>query len=124
WAVERLHLHISRVTVTACLRAVEDPDPEVRLWAVCTLGHAASEQPLYRDEVIPVLERMLRDGAVVSGWWSVRCEAQAQMVSLCGGSERESRFQAEIQAILRDPNAPAEEKRWARSMRPWAAIPP
>jgi hypothetical protein len=42
WAAERLHLHIFQETVRACLRAVEDPDPEVRLWAVYTLGKTAA----------------------------------------------------------------------------------
>lgn len=55
WAAERLHLHISQETIRSCIRAVEDPSPEVRLWAVCTLGSAASSygvpHPLYRDVV-------------------------------------------------------------------------
>jgi hypothetical protein len=113
WAAERLHKHISQTTVTACLRAIKDPSPEVRLWAVYTLGHAASMHPVFRDDVIPVLERMLSDDAVVQGWWSVRREAQSYMARLCGGADGESRLQAEIQTILKDPNASAEDKHWA-----------
>jgi len=96
WAAERLHQHIS----------------EVRLWAVYTLGHAAMH-PVFRDDVTPALERMLTDDVVVPGWWSVRREAQSYMARLCGGPDGESRLQAEIQAILKDPNASAEDKHWA-----------
>jgi hypothetical protein len=113
WAAERLHLHISQATVRACVRAIEDPNPEVRLWAVYTLGNAASMQPGFRDDVIPVLEKMLTDTAVVPGWWSVHREAQSYLAHLCGGSDGESRLQAEVQAILRDPSASAEDKHWA-----------
>jgi len=76
WAAERLHMHISQQTVHACVRACSDPNSEVRLWAVCTLGLAASRSgfaphPLYRGIVAPVLERALADRAAVPGWWSV-----------------------------------------------------
>jgi hypothetical protein len=41
WAAERLSRYTSQETVRAYIRAVKDPSPEVRLWAVCTLGCAA-----------------------------------------------------------------------------------
>jgi hypothetical protein len=117
WAAERLHLHISQETVRACIRAAEDPSPEVRLWAVYTLGVAASgwEGPhlLYRDAVAPVLERVLADAAVVPGWWSVRREAQAHLPSVHGSAAEEACLQTEIQAILEDTSASFEDKRWA-----------
>jgi uncharacterized protein (UPF0147 family) len=113
WAAERLHLHISQATVQACLRAAEDSSPAVRIWAVFTLGHAASLRPVYRGTVIPVLERVLADDAVVPGWWSVRREAQTHLARLRGGADGENRLQAEIQAILNDPTASTEEKHWA-----------
>jgi hypothetical protein len=117
WAAERLHLHTSQETVRACIRAVQDPSPEVRLWAVYTLGCAASgyalPHPLYRDVVAPVLEQALVDDAVVPGWWSVRREAQVYLPHLHGSTEEEARLQAEIQTILSDPSASSEEKRWA-----------
>jgi hypothetical protein len=118
WAAERLHLHTSRETVNACIRAVEDPSPEVRLWAVYTLGCAASSwsvpHPLYGDIVTPVLERALADDGVVPGWWAVRREAQGWLPQLHGSAEEEARLQAEIQTILSDPSASVEEKNWAR----------
>jgi hypothetical protein len=112
WAAERLHMHISRKTVDACLRAIEDPSPEVRLWAVYTLGYAASQRPVFRDTAIPVLERMLADNGVVLGWWAVRREAQARLADL-GGPDDLNRLHAEIQVILNDPAASVEEKHWA-----------
>jgi len=112
WAAERLHMHISPKTVDACLRAIEDPSPEVRLWAVYTLGYAASERPVFRDTAIPVLERMLADTGVVPGSWAVRREAQTRLANL-RGEDDSNRLQAEIQGILKNPAASAEEERWA-----------
>jgi hypothetical protein len=117
WAAERLSRHISQETVRACIRAVEDPSPEVRLWAVSTLGVAASNygapHPLYRDVVTPVLKRALADDGVVPGWWAVRREAQVWLPQLHGSAEEGARLQAEIQTILSDPSASVEEKHWA-----------
>jgi hypothetical protein len=116
WAVERLHRHVSLQTVRECIHASEDPSPEVRLWAAYTLGNAASTygvpHPVFRDAVMPVLERMLSDDGEVPGWWAVRREAQSCLASLRGGQE-EDRLQAEIEAILSDPSASVEEKHWA-----------
>lgn len=125
WAAERLHLHMSQETVRACIRAASDPSPEVRLWAVYTLGVCASAfretpHPLYRDQVAPVLERALEDTAVVPGWWSVRREAQAHLPSVRGSSADEAQLQAEIQTVLRDPSASLEDKRWA-SFNDWSS---
>ena len=113
WAAERLHLHVSQRAVHACLHAVGDPGAEVRLWAVFTLGQAASVRPVFRPEILPVLERMLADDEVVPGWWSVRREAQSNLVSLRGDLEEVRRFQAEIEEILKDPDASSEDKHWA-----------
>jgi hypothetical protein len=95
-----------------------DPHPEVRLWAVCTLGCAGAHfgfapHPLYRDIVTPVLERALLDRALAPGWWSVNREAQAHLPSVHGNLEEDARLQAEIQTILNDPEASFEDKRWA-----------
>jgi uncharacterized protein (UPF0147 family) len=113
WAAERLQEHIASDTVAACIRATEDGDAEVRMWAASTLGVAASWQRGYRDAVIPVLERLLLDDGKVEAWWSVRRQAQASLTSLRGNPEEEARMQAEIQEILTDPAACAPEKRWA-----------
>jgi hypothetical protein len=112
WAAERLNMHISQKTIEACLRAIEDASPDVRLWAVYTLGYAASERPVFRDTAIPVLERMLADTGVVLGWWPVRREAQARLANLRGEDDL-NRLQCDIQVILNDPAASGEEKRWA-----------
>lgn len=113
WAAERLNRHISQKAVRSCIRATEDHSPEVRLWAVFTLGYAASNRPVFREAVILLLERMLTDEGVAPGWWSVRREAQAALVDLRGGPDEENRMQDEIQAILMDTTASVEDKRWA-----------
>ena len=117
WAAERLHLHISRETVRSCLRALEDPEPEVRLWAAYTLGCAAARwgdrpHPIYARLVEPALEKLLEDEAVAPGWWSVRREAQVHLATLRGEAEV-ARLQAAIQAIQSDPSASREDKRWS-----------
>jgi len=117
WAAERLHLHISQETVRACIRAVEDPNPEVRLWAAYSLGCAGAPygvpHPFYRGVVAPVLERLLTDDAVVPGWWSVRREAQAQLPHVHGSLDEEACLQAEVRMILDNPAASFEDTRWA-----------
>ena len=89
-----------------------DPYPEIRLWAVFTLGCSAQSLSRCRASVIQVLERKLTDDAVAPGWWSVSREAQAWLASLRGGDEAE-RLQREIQVILHDDAASAENKFWA-----------
>jgi uncharacterized protein (UPF0147 family) len=113
WAAERLNMHLSRETVAACIRALENRDAEVRLWAVSTLGSAAEDRPSCRVQVLPILERMLADDAVVPGWWAVRREAQGWLASLRRVPEEQARMQENVQAILLDPLASKEEKKWA-----------
>lgn len=111
WAAEGLHLHISQETTRACIRATGDPSPEVRFWAVFALGWA--DRPIFREAVIPIVERMLTDEGIAPGWWSVRREAQAVLASIRGRPDEENRFQAEVQLILKDATASEEDKRWA-----------
>jgi hypothetical protein len=114
WAAERLQVaRISQDTVSACLRAIDDSDPEIRLWCVSTLGVAASYHLSFRDAVLPVIERMQSDDGEVPGWWPVRREAQEWVASLRGSPDDEERLQAEVQAILNDPGASKEDKFWA-----------
>jgi HEAT repeat protein len=115
WAAERLFLHPSRETIHATLRAAGDSSPEVRLWAAYTLGTIAEERPVYRGLVVPVLQRMLSDEGVVTGWWPVRREAQARLACLAGDPFADEHLQADVQAVLKDPEASAEEKKWAAS---------
>jgi hypothetical protein len=113
WAAERLHLHTSQETLRACLRAIDDPAPLVRLWATYTVGVVAQFHPVFREPVIAALERKLTDEGVGPGWWSVCREAQSWLVSLHGGSDEEDRLQAEVRVVLSDPAASVEDKGWA-----------
>src|SRR5271165_5727741 len=113
WAAERLGRHLCARTVRACADAAQDPSPEVRLWAVSTLGTAASWHPVYRDIVIPILGSKTTDQAFAEGCWRVGREAQIQLASLRKTPDDMDRLQAEIQRILKDPAASPEDKRWA-----------
>ena len=113
WAAERLGWHLCARTVRACADAAQDPSPEVRLWAVSTLGTAASWHPVYRDIVIPILESKTTDQAFAEGCWRVGREARIQLAGLRKTPDDMDRLQAEIQVILKDPTASQEDKRWA-----------
>jgi hypothetical protein len=114
WAAERLQVApITHETVSACLRAIKDPVPEIRLWCVSTLGVAAQYHPTFRAAVLPVIESMLSDDGEVPGWWPVRREASGWVASLRGRPEDEERLQGEIRAIRNDPGASKEDKFWA-----------
>ena len=56
---------------------LHDPSPEVRFWAVFSLGQLAD------TDVIPELERLvIEDDAVAPGWWSLRKEARDAIQSI------------------------------------------
>lgn len=58
-------------SVPTLVEQLRDPSPEVRFWAVFSLGQLAD------TDVIPELERIIaEDDAVVPGWWSLRKEAR------------------------------------------------
>ena len=112
-AANGLSRQISRETVQACMKAVSDPQAEVRFWAAFALGEAAVWNPFYRDTVIPVLERMLDDQAVAPGWWSVGREAQLRLAHARGSAAELHRLREEMEAIRNNPSASAEDKGWA-----------
>jgi len=57
--------------VPTLLEQLRDPSPEVRFWAIFSLGQVAD------TDVIPELERIVNeDDAVAPGWWSLRKEAR------------------------------------------------
>ena len=61
------------------LEELRDPSPQVRFWAVFSLGQLADM------EVIPELERIvIEDDAVAPGWWSLKKEARDAIQSIRG----------------------------------------
>jgi HEAT repeat protein len=63
--------------VPALIEQLHDPSPEVRFWAVFSLGQLAD------TDVIPELERIAtEDDAVAPGWWSLRKEARDAIQSI------------------------------------------
>jgi len=113
WAAERLHQHPRGETVRACLAAIEDPEPEVRLWCIYTLGVAVSRRSPFFAETVRAIEGRLNDLADVQGWWPVRREAQSTLAKMRDDEAEDARLQEEIRGILADPNAPPGDHRWA-----------
>jgi hypothetical protein len=106
-AAESLQTRSAPRATRALMNALRDPAVEVRFWAVFALGSHPAKK------AIPALEPMLGDSAVLPGWWSVGQEAEAMLDALrtpYGGS---AELQAKTEAILGDPNASAEGRRWA-----------
>jgi hypothetical protein len=114
-AVEMSHLQMCTDTVEACERLVEDPSPTIRFWVAYALGQDPKAGA--RTRAAAVLERLLNDAAVAPGWWSVRREAQASIVGLRDDPSEEAQLQREIGRISEDPNASAEDRRWADCYR-------
>jgi HEAT repeat protein len=107
YAAELLHLHEHRETVQACARALRDAMPEVRFWAVYTLGQLKGR---LNDRIRSSLDAVRSDPAVAPGWWSVGREAQA---TLSESPEQRLQLQSEVEAVLADPKSSPEDKRWA-----------
>ena len=53
------------------------------------------------------------DQQVAPGWWSVGREAQAMIVGFRNDPGEKERLQSEIQRVLQDASASAEDRRWA-----------
>jgi HEAT repeat protein len=53
----------------ALLRGLDDPEPEVRFWSIFALASPENEW------LLPKLESMVGDRALVPGWWTVGREA-------------------------------------------------
>src|SRR5205823_2574956 len=101
-AVEMSHLQMCNETVEACARLVEDPSPTIRFWAAYALGQDSKAGA--RARAAAALERLLHDGEVAPGWWSVRREAQASIVGLRDIPGEQEQLQREIRQIREDPN--------------------
>jgi HEAT repeat protein len=102
--------------VPALISVLEEPDVRIRFWAVFALGSLG--RTVDADErdarIVTALKRMLDDGEVPPGnWWSVSREALALLGDLTPSYR--PILQAEITAVLNDPQASSEDRSWAES---------
>jgi len=57
----------------ALVAALDDPEPEVRLWSIFALASPENA------DLLPLLEKLAKDPAQVPGWWTVGQEARWAM---------------------------------------------
>jgi HEAT repeat protein len=112
-AAESLAYVGTRETIEALISVLRDPDVRIRFWAVFGLGGSC------RGDVraIRALESVLDDSETPPGnWWPVGKEALAMLASKQpSAGAYETKVAAERQRILANPNATAEDRRWADS---------
>ncbi len=116
-AAESLSYTGTPESVDALIAALSDPDPRIRFWAAFGLISSRGEA-----RAVSALEAVLDDSAVPPGnWWSVGREALATLSALpIPRNPHHQRVAAEAQAILADPNAAPEDRRWAERYGPAA----
>jgi HEAT repeat protein len=111
-AIENLHLQGSRETTEACARALGDQNASIRFWAAYTLGETAIFVGA-REIAASALVQVLGDKEIAPGWWSIGREAQAVIAKLRNNQDEKERLQAEIRRVQQNPDATAEDRRWA-----------
>ncbi|MGA2596786.1 MAG: HEAT repeat domain-containing protein [Bryobacteraceae bacterium] len=99
--------------VDACIRCLDDPDPEARFWAVFALGQMVRFRPAFHSRAIAALQPMTSDAGQVPSYWPVGHEARAMLEDFI--PEQRVAGERERAAILADPNAPDDLRRWAKS---------
>ena len=111
-AIESLGCIGSRRAMPVLLCALADPLPEVRFWAVYSLGlflrswWARTGRVGAEVEIRSALDKMVGDEAAAPTWWSVGREAQAVLAEPAA-------LKAAVQEVLENPDATDEERRWA-----------
>jgi hypothetical protein len=112
-AAESLAYVGTRETIEPLISVLRDPDVRIRFWVVFGLGCSC------RGDVraIRALESVLDDGETPPGnWWPVGKEALAMLASKqSSAGDYETKLAAEMQRILANPDATAEDRRWAAS---------
>lgn len=103
--------------VPAIVSVIDEPDVRIRFWAVFALGSLGQRigvEHHHRPTVVQALERKLEDREVPPGnWWSVGKEALAMLGALT--PQYRLVLEKETAAILNNPDASPENRRWAES---------
>jgi HEAT repeat protein len=112
-AAESLAYVGTRETIDPLIAVLRDPDVRIRFWAVFGLGGRGH----WSARTVQALESMLGDHEVPPGnWWSVGKEALAMLANIQPPvSDYEARLKAETQRVFSDPDASAEDRRWAEA---------
>lgn len=116
-AAEPLAYQHANRAIPSLLAALHDPDPQIRYWAVFSLGSISHRHSRRQRDprVVPALEAMLHDGAVPSNQWnSVGQEALSVLANDIHGLPRYAElYQRELERIRQDPQASEAQRRWA-----------
>jgi len=112
-AAESLAYVGTRETIMPLISVLRDPDVRIRFWAVFGLGGSCHGDV----RAIRALESVLDDDETPPGnWWPVGKEALAMLASeQRSAGDYKTKLSAERQRILANPNATAEDLRWAAS---------
>jgi HEAT repeat protein len=110
-AAESLAYVGTRETIEPLIAVLGDPDVRIRFWAVFALGGWGHQGA----RTVQALESMLEDREAPPGnWWSVGKEALAMLASMQPPvADYKARLIKDTERILSDPNASAEDHRWA-----------
>ena len=100
-----------REVLDALRRALSDPEPSIRFWAVYALGQIAQFRFHLHSLAIAALQPLLNDHAEVPEYWTVGREAQALLEDMI--PEQAERGKRERAEIFADPNSPVSLRRWA-----------
>jgi len=121
-AAESLAYLDSSRAIPPLISVLTDSDVGIRFWAVFALVSIRNRRTFRHTDrtVIPALEAMLSDHAVLPGnWWSVAREALAMLGTLDPPEERyRDQLAQEIQRVVADPNASLEDRRWVKFYAP------
>jgi len=110
-AAESLAYVGTRETIEPLNSVLGDPDVRIRFWAVFALGGQGHQSV----RTVQALESMLEDcDAPPGNWWAVGKEALAMLAAMQPPvADYKARLIQETERILSDPNATAEDHRWA-----------
>jgi HEAT repeat protein len=118
-AAESLAYHDSTRAIPTLIAALQDSETGIRFWSVFALGSIRNRKTGRHTDrrAVPALEAMLHDDNKPPGnWWSIAREALAMLGNLDPPEPRyRDQLNTETQRVLSDPNASADDRRWAES---------
>lgn len=100
-----------REVLDALRRALSDPEPSIRFWAVYALGQIAQFRFHLHPMAIAALQPLVNDEGEVPEYWTVGREAQALLEDML--PEQAERGKRERAQIFADPNSSDSLRRWA-----------